>query len=83
MPFMMSAKELERLGAAWHSQGAASSKMAGEMAKASVGPDEAIAAAAIALASTLEGLCGIILTVGGAICERLERIEPPSILRPH
>lgn len=83
MAYMMSAEKLQMLGADWHSQGAASSKMAEEMALRAKGPEESMAAAAISLASSVEGLCGIVLTVGAAICERLEQIEPPRIVRTH
>ena len=80
MPYRLSVEDLQAFGAAWHDQGVKSADMAAKMGSATgVSSQRQQTAAILALASAVEGLCGNLLTVGSAICQRIEKLEHPLI----
>ena len=73
MAYAMSAEELRGFGAAWHEEGKRSAEAVEAMMKSGKvpGPSDQLAAI-LNLASAIDGLVGAVLTVGAAICERIE-----------
>ncbi len=73
MVYQMSANELRKFGAAWHEQGIKAAEEAERVVEKDRPPGQSDQVAALlTLQSAVDGLVGAVLTVGAAICERIE-----------